>query len=116
MKSTRTLLLVIGTAVASTSWAQPQKLPKSSLRFAEVVEAKPQYVQLPCEKCGGLPDLRFIGTTFTYRCDGELYENWTASPLQVGLRVQVAGCGNLVVTKDRKAVVEGRETIDSKQH
>lgn len=90
------------------------KVPTLTLRFAEVVEVNPRYVQIPCATCGGLPDLRFAGTTFKYRCDGELYENWTMSELQVGLRVQVAGCGNLVVTNDRKAVVEGRANESSK--
>ncbi|WP_093561245.1 hypothetical protein [Pseudoduganella namucuonensis] len=113
MKSVRVLLLVSVAIIAASAYAQKQ--PRSVLRFAEVVEVYPKYMQLPCETCGGLPDLRFAGTTFKYRCDGELYENWTASQLQVGLRIQVAGCGNLVVTKDRKVVVEGRKIAEGER-
>lgn len=111
MKSVRVLLLVSVAIIAASAHAQKQ--PRPVLRFAEVVEVQPHYVRVPCDTCGPMPDIRFTGTTFKYRCDGELYENWTASSLQVGLRVQVAGCGNLVVSKDRKAVVEGRKTVES---
>lgn len=114
MKIAHTLLLVLS-STGGMAFADPAgKVPTLTLRFAEVVEVNPRYVQVPCATCGGLPDLRFAGTTFKYRCDGELYENWTMSELQVGLRVQVAGCGNLVVTNDRKAVVEGRANESSK--
>jgi hypothetical protein len=113
MKTVHTLLLVLSSTGGIAFAAPAEKVPTLTLRFAEVVEVNPRYVQVPCASCGGTPDLRFTGTTFKYSCDGELYENWTMSELQVGLRVQVAGCGNLVVTNDRKAIIEGRANESS---
>ena len=116
MKAARALLLVLSSIGGVALSTQVEEAPlRPTLRFAEVVEVHPRYVQVPCDTCGGLPDLRFVGTTFRYRCDGELYEHWTASPLQVGLLVPVAGRGNLVVTKDRKAVIEDREIVEGTQ-
>ena len=93
-------LLTLSIASASNA-AEP-----SRFQFVEVLEVSPQYSQVPCETCGSIPDLRFDGTKFRYRCNGELYENWTASTLQLGVRVQVVDCSKVVVTKDRKPIIE----------
>lgn len=93
-------LLTLSIAAASNA-AEPARF-----QFVEVLEVSPQYSQVPCESCGTIPDLRFNGTKFRYRCDGELYENWTASTLQVGVRIQVVDCSKVVVNKDRKPIIE----------
>jgi hypothetical protein len=92
-------LLTLSIAAASSA-AEPPRF-----QFVEVLEVSPQYSQVRCDTCA-VPDLRFNGTKFKYRCNGELYENWTAATLQVGVRVQVVDCSNLVVTKDRKPIIE----------
>jgi hypothetical protein len=95
----RFALLALSLTMSTSAAQQPR------LRFVEVIEVSPQYVEVPCDRCGPLPDLRFTGTKFKYRCDGDLYENWTAGPLHAGARIQVLDCSNVVVTKDRKPVV-----------
>jgi len=95
----RFALLALSLTMSTSAAQQPR------LRFVEVIEVNPQYVEVPCDSCGPLPDLRFTGTKFKYRCDGELYENWTAGPLYAGARIQVLDCSNVVVTKDRKPVI-----------
>jgi hypothetical protein len=80
----------------------------SRFQFVEVIEVSPQYVQVPCDSCGPLPDLRFTGTKFKYRCNGDLYENWTAGPLHAGVHIQVIDCSNVVVTKNRKLIFRDR--------
>lgn len=111
LQACRAMSVAVLSTLAMNALAQSASRPV--LSFVEVVEVKSQYVRVPCEECAGMPDLRFTGTTFWYRCDGQLYENWTASPLQVGLEVQVVGCRHLVVTKDRKVVVKQYKSIEA---
>ena len=93
-------------ATSSPADTTTNAIEQSRFQFVEVLEVTPQYVRVPCDTCGPVPDLRFEGTKFKYQCGGDLYENWTASTLQVGLRIQVVDCSKVVVTKDRKPIIE----------
>ncbi|MBA5606794.1 hypothetical protein H3H36_15665 [Duganella sp. FT3S] len=102
MKTTLALL-TLAIAAASNA-AEP-----SRFQFVEVLEVSPQYSQAPCEGCDTIPDLRFNGTKFRYRCNDVLYENWIPKTMQVHVRIQVVDCSKVVITKDRKPIMENEK-------
>jgi hypothetical protein len=103
-------LLTLPIAAISSPTEKPRdESEQVRFQFVEVLEVTPQYVQVRCESCGPIPDLRFDGTKFRYRCDGQLYENWTAAALQTGRRIQVVDCSKVVVTKNRHPVFENKK-------
>jgi hypothetical protein len=98
----RNFFAVLTLSIATASHAAEP----SRFQFVEVLEVSPQYSQVPCESCGSIPDLRFNGTKFRYRCNGDLYENWIPKTLQIHVRIQVIDCSKVVITKDRKPIME----------
>lgn len=85
---------------------------KVQLKFVEVLEAKPKYIEQPCDIniCQGLPDLHQVGTTIVYHCNGDYYENWIPGKIHAGIFVQVANCSNLVVNHKREPVKKSAES------
>lgn len=100
-------------ALPLSAWCSTSE--SSRIQFVEVLETSPQYVQVPCDVCGPIPDIRFTGTKFQYQCNGKLYANWSAGEIHVGARIQVIDCENVVVTKDREPVVDADKIIRQKE-
>jgi len=101
----RIIFALISLSIAAASNAAEP----SRFQFVEVLEVSPQYIQVPCASCGPIPDLRFEGTKFRYRCNDVLYENWIPKTLQAHVRIKVVDCSKVVITKDRKPIMENSE-------